>query len=491
MPSERSYLARVESKSALWYPQSVPQWEALLSPADELLYGGAAGGGKSDLLIGLAVECHQHAAIFRRVFPNLREIITRSRQIIGAYGEENKAEHSWTLDAGRRSVEFGAVQYEETKKNWQGRPHDLKGFDEVTEFSESQYEFISGWNRSTDPGQRVRVVATCNPPTDEDGTWVVRRWGAWLDPQHPHPAQPGELRWYAMVDGKERECENGEPFTAGTETIYPRSRTFIPAKLADNPFYAHDSHYISVLQSLPEPLRSQLLNGDFFAAQTPNPFQIIPAEWVRAAQKRWIETPQPADAEGKPISLTAAGLDCSRGGPDKTALARRYDAWFAEVITWPGSMVTSGPIAADLVSKVLGESNPVLTVDVEGIGSSVFDSLRPMYKKVYPFNAAEKSEYRDHSRKYKMINKRAELYWRMRDVLDPLGNSTICLPPGTELLADLCSARYEPTTAGLKVEAKAEIRERIGRSPDVGEAVMMANFAGAGWWMSNGKREEA
>jgi hypothetical protein len=115
---------------------------------------------------------------------------------------------------------------------------------------------------------------------------------------------------------------------------------------------------------------------------------------------------------------------------------------------------------------------------VNGIGSSCYDHLKVIYENVQPFNGAEGSEYRDKSGKLKMRNKRAEMYWRFRDALDPNGGDDIALPPDTELLADLCSAKYEVSSAGVKVEEKDKIKERIGRSPDIGEAVMMALFIG-------------
>jgi hypothetical protein len=140
---------------------------------------------------------------------------------------------------------------------------------------------------------------------------------------------------------------------------------------------------------------------------------------------------------------------------------------------------------AELARQTIGEYNPnYINIDVSGIGSSAYDHLKPMYKNVVPFNPAEGSEYRDKSRKLKMRNKRAEMYWRMRDALDPNGGEDLALPPDTELLADLCSAKYEVTSAGVKVEDKEEIKARIGRSPDIGEAVMMCNFISGTWWMS-------
>lgn len=478
MPSEKCYLERVTSQRALWMPQSRPQWEALLSPADELFYGGAAGGGKTDLLIGLALECHQHSAIFRRVYPNLAGIIRRTREIVGAYGHENRADRIWTLPDGR-TVEFGAVQYEDDKTKWQGRAHDLKAFDEISEFTESQYEFICAWTRTTTPGQRVRVVATGNPPLGESGSWVVRRWRAWLDSKHPHPARPGELRWYATIDGEEREFTSGEPIQNGAETIYPRSRTFIPALVEDNPFLSQDARYLSVLQSLPEPLRSMLLKGDFHASAPIDPWQVIPTEWVLLAQQRWQERERPE------MPLSAVGVDPARGGQDNTALSKRYDNWFDELIWWPGAATVDGPQTAELIRQAIGDEQPgAINIDVVGYGASVYDSLAAMYPGVHPINAAAASSYRDRSGKLKMRNARAEYYWRLRDSLDPQHGDEIALPPGNEVVADLCSARYHVSTAGVLIEDKEDIRRRLGRSPDKGEAILLANHMAGNWLVS-------
>jgi hypothetical protein len=477
MRSEKAYLARVINKQARWVPQSTPQWLALLSKADELFYGGAAGGGKTDLALGMAIECHQKSAIFRRVYPNLKAVILRSEEIIGNGANENKSEHIWTWKDGR-ILEFGAVQYEDNKKDWQGRPHDLYAFDEITEFTKSQYEFICGWNRTTDTSQRCRILATGNPPTDDAGNWILERWGAWLDDKHPHPAKPGELRWYATVNGEEREYASGDPFDNKGETIYPRSRTFIPARLDDNPFLSVDNRYRAMLQSLPEPLRSQLLNGDFKASAVADPWQIIPTEWVRAAQRRWIEREKPA------VPLTAVGLDPARGGRDNMSMSRRYDNYFDEIVFWPGVMVPDGPTAAELVVQSLGDEKPGrCNVDIGGIGSSAYDSLVTRYNDVNAINAAGASEYRDKSGKLKMRNMRAEYYWRMRDALDPNGGDDVALPPGNEIVADLCSAHYSVSTAGVLVESKDEIKKRLGRSPDKGESILLANYMGAKTWL--------
>lgn len=459
----------------MWTPQSEPQWLALLSRADEIFYGGAAGGGKTDLVIGMATECHQDTAIFRRVYPNLKGIMRRAREIIGDNAQENKSDRIWSFPDGR-SIEFGAVQHEDDKTNWQGRPHDLKAFDELPEFSKSQYEFICGWNRSTDEGQRVRVIATGNPPLDESGNWIIERWRAWLDVEHHNPAQPGELRWYATVADQEHEFDNGDPVEIDGEMLYPRSRTFIPARLEDNPFYSRDNRYRSVLQSLPEPLRSMLLNGDFQAAKKPDPFQVIPSAWVIAAQKRWRE-------REKPEHLTAVGIDPIWGGDDRLAISKRYDNYFDEITTHPGILARDGATSAELCRQDIGESEPdYINIDVIGVGTSTFDHLKPMYSIVCPVNASSASEYRDKSGKLKMRNIRAEYHWRMRDALDPIDGDDIALPPDREMLADLCSARYSVTSAGVQIEKKEDIKVRIARSPDKGESIMLSNMPSNQEW---------
>lgn len=452
-------------------PQSVPQWLAFLSRADELFYGGAAGGGKTDLLIGLAAECHSNSAIFRRTYKNLRGITIRANEIIGDHAEANKSDKTWTFPSGRL-IELGAMQYEDDKEDWQGRPHDFKGYDEVPTLTEGQYVFTSGWNRTTIDGQRVRVVCAGNPPMGEAGSWVIRRWAAWLDPMHPNPAEPGELRWYATVDGEEVELLVGDPVTDEKgETIYPKSRTFIPAKLDDNPFLAKDNRYRSVLQALPEPLRSQLLYGDFAASAEADPFQVIPTEWVRMAQVRWENRDRPD------TPLTSVGIDAARGGRDNMSLSPRYDNYFDDIVFWPGSLVKDGPIGAALTKQALGDQEPgYMNIDIIGIGSSLYDSLYPMYNDVRAVNVSNTSVYRDRSKKLKMRNVRAEIYWRMRDALDPIHGDDIALPPGNDIVADLCSARYTVSTAGVQIESKKDIKKRLGRSPDKGESLLLSNY---------------
>jgi hypothetical protein len=86
-------------------------------------------------------------------------------------------------------------------------------------------------------GQRCRVLVTSNPPTTADGLWVIRYWGPWLDPTHPNPAKPGELRWFTTIGGEDVEVDGQGPHVIPGEPapVMARSRTYLPASLADNP----------------------------------------------------------------------------------------------------------------------------------------------------------------------------------------------------------------------------------------------------------------
>ncbi|HDZ39753.1 MAG TPA: terminase [Marinobacter sp.] len=452
-----------------------PQRLAYDCEADFLFYGGAAGGGKTDLLIGLSLTEHKRSVIYRREFKQLRAIIDRTRQIVGTDKGLNKQDGRWSL-GDDQIVDYGSCQHAGDEQAYQGQPHDFVGYDEITHFLESQFRFLCGWNRTTDEGQRCRVVCAGNPPTDAEGEWVIRFWAPWLDETHPNPARPGELRWFAVLDGEDVEVDGPAPFGHGSELIVPKSRTFIPSSVDDNPFL-QSTGYKSVLQALPEPLRSQMLKGDFTAGHEDNPYQVIPTEWVRLAQERWAP-----DGKGARM-MSAMGVDPARGGADATVLSPRYGTWFAEQKVYPGGDTPDGPAVAALVVAALRDAAPI-QMDVIGIGSSVYDHLKGNRLQVVAIQSAEASHETDRSGTLRFFNKRAELWWKFREALDPAYGSDIDLPPDRELRVDLCAPRWKLTQRGIQVEAKEDIIKRIGRSPDRGDGAVYA-------WEENAKVSQA
>lgn len=475
-PAERAEVDRliaVDVAATPWRPlidtvdpsRPTPQRMAYELLADITLYGGSAGGGKSDLLIGLAVTAHTSSIIFRREGSQHKANIDRIGAILRTRDGWNSQQHRWTFAPGR-ALDLGGVKDAGDEATYQGQPHDLIGFDEVTQFLESQFRFLIGWNRSTVPNQRCRVVAASNPPTAPEGEWVKRFWGPWLDDQHSNPAAPGELRWFIMTEDGDKEVDGPEPVTVNGEELIPRSRTFIPSSVDDNPFL-RSTGYKSVLMGLPEPLRSQMLRGDFNAGGEDNPWAVIPTAWIKAAQERWNATPRPDR------KLDALGVDPSRGGRDATVIAKRYGDWFGPLISEPGAEVLDGPSCAALVMNHLKDGAPAF-VDVIGIGSSVYDHLHGNAVNVVAVNSSEASFKTDKTGKLNFVNKRAELWWKMREALEPDQLHAICLPPDPGLLADLAAPRWKLTARGIQVKSKQDIQKRLGRSTDKGDAVCYA-----------------
>lgn len=448
-------------------PLPGPQTEALRSKADVLFYGGSAGGGKTDLLLGAASTKHRKSIIFRREHVQLQGIKDRATELfLPLGGRYNGQDSIWRLP-GRRVIELGAVQRPGDEQKYQGRPHDLKGFDEICHFLESQFRYLGGWLRSANAKQQCRVICTGNPPTTAEGDWVISYWGPWLDDQHPHPAKPGELRWFTTLEGKDRECENGDPILFQGEEIFPKSRTFIPSSVDDNPYYLATG-YKAVLQSLPEPLRSKMLKGDFSVGQEDNPWQIIPTAWVKAAQERWSTRKKPSTPQ------SAIGVDVARGGSNQTILTVRYGNWFDEQKVYPGKETPDGPSVVQLIISAK-RGNPVINTDVIGVGASVCDIGKQQGLRMVPLNGSEGTEARDRSEQLGFVNQRAEYWWKMREDLDPENGEELALPPDRELMADLCAPRWTLKARGIQVESKDDIIKRLGRSPDKGDSAVYAN----------------
>ena len=422
----------------------------------------------SDLLLGLALTAHRRSIVFRR----------EATQLIGLedrlLDEILKSRNGWNgqqsiLRLPGRQIEMGSCKDPGNEQKYQGRAHDGKFFDELTHFTEAQFRFLSGWNRSTVPGQRCRVVGAGNPPIDADGRWVIDFWAPWLNDKHANPAIPGELRWFTTIDGKDTEVPNGTPFKHNGQLITPLSRTFIPSSLFDNPFLLRTG-YLSQIQALPEPLRSQML-GDFKAGMTDSEWQVIPTAWVDSAMARWTED------GGRGKEMDSLGVDVARGGSDQTVISPRHGPWFARLLTFPGKETPDGATTAGLVVSVMRDGAPV-HIDVVGWGSDAYGHLFSNEIQVIGINGAEskiiENERDKKTGQLKFRNYRAFLYWRMREALDPKHGDNLALPPDPELRADLCAAQWKLTTGGILIRDKDEIKEALGRSPDKGDAAVMA-----------------
>ena len=347
-------------------------------------------------------------------------------------------------------------------------------FDELPQFSESQYTFIIGWNRPANPRkypeQRCRVVGAGNPPTDPEGEWVLRRWRAWM-PGAERPAKAGELRWYTTIAGEEIECESGAAILFKGVAYQPRSRTFIPARLEDNPDLLKTG-YAATLEAMPEPLRSIMRYGDMLAGRQDDRWQLIPTKWVVDAQRRWISRPK--------NGATAYGVDVgmSAGEGDKTVVAPRHGPTIDTLIKRPSKETPDGQSVVNVLIQA-GVGRVPVNIDAIGIGKSAYDAC-VMMKVGQPraIIVSERTDWTDPTvPSLKFSNLRAAIMWNVRHLLDPQGgpeDTRLALPPDPELLADLTAPRYKLQLSGVAVESKEDIRKRIGRSTDCGDSVALA-----------------
>lgn len=470
-----------------WRPLPGPQTMAYESMADIVGFGGAAGGGKTDLACGKALTKQRNTMILRRESTQLQGVTDRLTQLIGNTVGYNSQKNVWRPpEIPTAQLEFGSTPHAGDETKYQGRPHDFLVFDEAVNFLESQVRFLLGWLRTTVPGQHCQALMTFNPPTTSEGRWIVKFFAPWLDRKHPRPAVPGELRWCAQLPAANGTSEDlwvdgPEPFViingaphykfrpedyAPQDIVHPMSRTFIPSRISDNPFLV-GTGYMSQLQALPEPLRSQMLYGDFQAGMTDDPWQVIPTSWVERAQARW----KPRSPKGEMLGI---GVDVARGGKDYTVLSRKHvGLWFDELLKYPGKETPDGQAVVGHMVGASRDQAPLL-IDVIGVGAAPYDLARAARQDAYGINVAEKSTKTDRSGRLTFSNLRSEYWWAMRELLDPDFDSGIALPPDPELLADLCAPTWELRGYTVHVESREDIIKRIKRSPDSASAVILA-----------------
>lgn len=462
-----------------WVPQYGPQAEAYHSKADLLLYGGAAGGGKSDLILGWAINRAQRSVIFRQKFTDMTGLTDRLLEIVGTDKGYNDAKKRYQPGGSRakKLIEFGYLERPRSELGWQGRPHDFIGFDEGAQIDPRKVHFVLGWLRSA-TGARCRAIIGSNPPLGGEGDYLIEWFAPWLDPLYPDPATPGELRW-CVTDGMGKPIWVDGPglyeVEGAPEPVPAQSRTFIPSLLDDNK-YLRDTGYRSQVLNMPEPLRTALLTGNFLSARLDHEYQVLPTDWVNRAVERWERFMARAP---KLPDMLVMGVDVAQGGMDRSVLACIHDDYCAPLITYPGKVTHDG---ITLASRIMEHrrNNAGVCIDMGGgWGGSTRDFLRSHHRvEPIPYVGGGKSVGRQAGGGgMGFTNKRAESYWRLREALDPAGAPTFMLPPDKELIAELTSLRWIPQGNNIKAEPKEDQIERLGRSPDKADAVVMAFWA--------------
>ncbi|MFY9587590.1 MAG: hypothetical protein WAT66_09060, partial [Actinomycetota bacterium] len=205
-----------------------------------------------------------------------------------------------------------------------------------------------------------------------------------------------------------------------------------------------------------------------FAASSED--SIIPLAWIEAAIERW----RAKDESGDWGEMTHLGVDVAEGGDDDSVLARRFGQAIRDLVAYSsGDPLQTGARAQ---AKLRPWPRALAVVDGIGLGSGTVAELRREKQRVESFIASEGTRLKDQTGEFGFVNKRSAAWWNLREMLAP--PSEVCLPPDDILVGDLTAPKWREMAGGrLQVESKDDIRKRLGRSPDRGDAVVMAFFA--------------
>lgn len=233
--------------SILWQPWPGFQTRSMASSAGEALLGGAAGPGKTDIIIysplRFATKPWLRALILRRHLEDMQEIEDRLGNIIPRAwpgSKFNTQKRRWKLPAGG-TLRMGYCDRFLDVDRYIGNQYTYIGWDEIGQVPEERWwTLLMSRLRSPDPEGQRHCYARCTAnPGGVGHAWLKKR--------------------FVLTCGKNGERVYIDPRTG-------RSRAFIPGRLADNPILANDPEYVGRLLDLPEILRKQMLYGDWEAA---------------------------------------------------------------------------------------------------------------------------------------------------------------------------------------------------------------------------------
>lgn len=278
-------------------PQKGSQEVAFNSTADVIIYGGAAGSGKSHLLMMHPLpnmdDPNFHGIFFRRVTRQLLGaggLWSESKKMYSPFRPKVKEQATQQIFPAGGTLTFSHMEHEKNCEDHQGLQYTFVGFDELTHFTERQFTYLLSRLRS-EAKRDSYCMASCNPDAD---SWVLNWIEWWLDDEgYPDPEKQGKLRYYLVIDDKPvfadtqeelmeaypDQCKIYNPIDDEYTLVRPKSITFIGGTIFDNPILIKNNpSYLAELNSLPKVEKARLLHGNWYAREEGSSF--FKREWL-------------------------------------------------------------------------------------------------------------------------------------------------------------------------------------------------------------------
>lgn len=473
-------------------PQEGFQVDFLSSAADIAIGGGAAGAGKTFVLLleGLRYMEVQGfgGIIFRRTYPQITNeggLWDSTMQLYPSIGlKPNESNLSWKNEQGNK-IKFSHLQHEKNVFDYQGSEIPFIGFDELTHFTEKMFFYLMSRSRST-CGVKPYIRATCNPDAD---SWVKRLIEWWIDPEtgYPIPERCGKLRYFTRDNGtlvwgdsaqevidKCPHIFGGDKFKGMDVADLVKSLTFIPGSIYGNKeLLKVNPAYLGDLLAQDESTKNQLLEGNWN----------IKADGLCIYEYSCIAdlfTNEYVKTGRKYITVDAA-----RFGSDKAVILVWSGRRVVDIRAYDLSSTTEIAQCVKEFEKKHAVPRSQTVCDADGVGGGVIDQLPGMQSFVN--NAAAIPVLNSKGQKEQYDNIKTQCYYRSADQVN---DGEIYIEPQVAeyeiggrafreyLPQELRAIKRDKESADgkKKLIKKDAMRNILGRSPDCADAFMMREY---------------